>query len=127
MGTGIALTPDAKRVPKIPLISPLKTGDTAAACSPQARLPQAHSLEALCTATLPPKVARTAQRILKRIATGMPYWQLGGKRLDLDRTLVSIPIGRRYRLLCRVVEGQLTPLRILSHEQYNSPHHWPKG
>jgi hypothetical protein len=43
-----------------------------------------------------------------------------GVRMNFDRTLIRIPVGRRYRMLCREQDGQVVPLRVLSHEQYNA-------
>ena len=71
----------------------------------------------------PPKVARTAERVLARLQAGTPYWQLGGKRLRFeDRALISIPVGRRYRLLCQAGAGGLHPFSLLTHESYNAAH-----
>jgi hypothetical protein len=68
---------------------------------------------------LPHAIARKARSILEKITDGTVYWKLGGKRLSGERQLIRIPIGRRYRLLCREEANQITPLKVLSHEDYN--------
>ena len=80
---------------------------------------------------LPRSVVIKARVVLAAISSGADYWQLAGKRLNAAREIVSIPDTRRYRLLCRFDGGALTPLKILSHEDYNSLvtahrhfHHW---
>lgn len=58
-------------------------------------------------------------QVLTSIAQGDSYRILHGKRMRWDRQIVSIPVTRNYRLLCLLVQGVLTPLRIVSHERYN--------
>jgi hypothetical protein len=65
-----------------------------------------------------------ARAILAQIAAGIPYTRFRGKRFDYDRTVISVPLGRRYRLLFRDELGALYPLCCLSHEVYN---HWRPG
>jgi hypothetical protein len=63
--------------------------------------------------------------ILDQIAAGVPYTRFRGKRFRYDRTVISVPLGRRYRLLFQDEGGALHPLCCLSHEAYN---HWkPRG
>jgi hypothetical protein len=62
-----------------------------------------------------------ARAILAQMAAGVPYTRFRGKRFQSDRTVISVPLGRRYRLLFEDEGGVLCPLYCLSHEAYN---HW---
>jgi hypothetical protein len=68
-------------------------------------------------------VERVAE-IASALADGTPFHRLRGKRLlgygAGSRMLISIPLGQRWRLVCRENEaGHVTPAAILSHERYN--------
>ena len=67
----------------------------------------------------PVPVVEKAREVLAAVAAGAPYMQFGGKRLNYDRTLVSVPVGRSYRLVFRDRGGQLAPKELLTHEAYN--------
>lgn len=60
-----------------------------------------------------------ARMILSEIDKGAPWHQFNGKRLQHDRNVVSIPLGRRYRILFRTDDGAPKPVEVLSHEAYN--------
>jgi hypothetical protein len=60
-----------------------------------------------------------AREILEAVGRGAPWHQFNGKRLQHDRNVVSVPLGRRYRLLFRTDEGSPKPVKVLSHEAYN--------
>jgi hypothetical protein len=69
---------------------------------------------------LPSKgLVQRARMILGEIQKGAPWHQFNGKRLQHDRTIVSVPLGRRYRILFRTDEGAPRPVEVLSHEAYN--------
>jgi hypothetical protein len=69
---------------------------------------------------LPSKgLVQRARMILEEIQKGAPWHQFNGKRLQHDRTIVSVPLGRRYRILFRTDEGAPRPVEVLSHESYN--------
>ena len=71
-------------------------------------------------AHLPNKsLVRRARVILEEIGKGAPWHQFNGKRLQHDRNVVSIPLGRRYRILFRTDDGAPRPVEVLSHEAYN--------
>lgn len=71
-------------------------------------------------AHLHPDAARAAVRVLEKIKAGRPYHELGGKRLEGCRGTISIPVGRRYRILCRDgADGLLEVTEVISHETYN--------
>ena len=65
-------------------------------------------------------LVRRARTILAEIDRGAPWHQFNGKRLQHDRTIVSIPLGRRYRIIFRTDEGAPRPVEVLSHENYNA-------
>lgn len=67
----------------------------------------------------PEHVLRKARRLIGSLEDGTPYWKLRGKRMAYDRTVVSIPIGRSWRILARDVAGRIVAEQVLSHEQYN--------
>jgi len=65
-------------------------------------------------------LVRRARTILQEIDRGAPWHQFNGKRLQHDRTIVSIPLGRRYRIIFRTDDGSPRPVEVLSHEAYNA-------
>jgi hypothetical protein len=70
---------------------------------------------------LPSKgLVQRARMILEEIQKGAPWHQFNGKRLQHDRTIVSVPLGRRYRILFRTDDGAPRPVEVLSHESYNA-------
>lgn len=60
-----------------------------------------------------------ARLILEEINKGAPWHQFNGKRLQHDRNVISVPLGRRYRILFRTDDGAPKPVEVLSHEAYN--------
>lgn len=76
---------------------------------------------------LPPRIARKARALLKALANGESWNCHHGKRLQWNRAIISVPIGRDYRLLLRQ-EGNtpLEPLQVISHEDYNTKHTGPQ-
>lgn len=68
---------------------------------------------------LPREVACRARVAIAALEAGVSLKVLRGKRMRFDRTIVRIPVGYRYRLLCRQYEGGFRPLRVVSHEVYN--------
>ncbi len=70
--------------------------------------------------SLPRHVVEKARSILSDLQNGQHFTAMKGKRMMFDRTVVRIPVGHRYRLLCREQDGQLIPWRVLSHEEYNA-------
>jgi len=69
---------------------------------------------------VPKQVLEKARRIIYRLDAGQPYWKLRGKRMNHDRDVISIPVGRRWRILASWKDGEAVPQEILSHERYNS-------
>ena len=68
---------------------------------------------------VPIRVLKKARGIICRLDEGHPYWKLRGKRLNHNRDVISIPVGRRWRILARWQGGKAIPRQILSHERYS--------
>lgn len=67
----------------------------------------------------PAEVVRRARAIAKRIANGETVSDLGGKRMRHDRSVVSVPIGLRWRVLIDASGDSLDPVALVSHEDYS--------
>ena len=72
------------------------------------------------TRHIPLVVLEHARKVVERIEAGQPYWKLRGKRMHYDRCRISIPVGRRWRMLAADLDGVVRVRCILSHESYNS-------
>jgi uncharacterized protein YbaA (DUF1428 family) len=57
--------------------------------------------------------------LVTQLRDGVHPGALGGKRLMFNRGVVRIPVGYRYRLLCRWDKNGIEPMELLSHEDYN--------
>lgn len=71
--------------------------------------------------SFPKDVVVKARQILQGLANGQSYHLFRGKRLNHDRSIISIPVTRNYRLLYKD-QGQgsvLIPIAVVSHEDYN--------
>lgn len=68
---------------------------------------------------LPKNVVLKSRRIIQQLAEQTDYHQFHGKRLRHNRLVISIPINRSYRLLCRDRGQFLSPEAVISHEDYN--------
>ena len=68
---------------------------------------------------LPKQVVIKARRIIKGLQNRRDYREFRGKRLRYNRLIISIPVTRNYRLLCRDCGSSLTPEAVVSHEDYN--------
>jgi hypothetical protein len=64
-------------------------------------------------------VVLKARQILDGLANHQDYRDFHGKRLRHDRFVISIPVTRNYRLLCRDQGSFLIPESVVSHEDYN--------
>lgn len=69
--------------------------------------------------TLPKNVVLKARKILNGLAAQQDYREFHGKRLRHDRFVISIPVTRHYRLICRDRGNILIPEAVISHEDYN--------
>lgn len=66
-----------------------------------------------------PAVQREARGLLQSVRDGAHPYALKGKPIKSSRGhLVSVPVGRSYRLMFDAVS--LSPLQLLSHEIYNN-------
>ncbi|MBP0018393.1 MAG: hypothetical protein J7647_12695 [Cyanobacteria bacterium SBLK] len=68
---------------------------------------------------LPKNVVVKARQIISGIQEQQDYRQFRGKRLRHDRFIISIPVTRNYRLICRDCGNLLVPEAVISHEDYN--------
>jgi hypothetical protein len=69
--------------------------------------------------TLPKNVVIKAREIIQGLANQKNYREFHGKRLRHDRFIISIPVTRNYRLICRDFGSFLAPEAVVSHEDYN--------
>ncbi|MGG6241577.1 hypothetical protein ACQ4N7_23370 [Nodosilinea sp. AN01ver1] len=69
---------------------------------------------------LPEHVVIKSRHIVVELEKGRHFTKLHGKRMVFDREVIRIPVGLRYRMLCREERGRITPLMVLSHEDYNA-------
>lgn len=66
-----------------------------------------------------PALQESARRIIQGIRDGQDYRTFQGKLLVcIGRQVISIPVGRKYRLLLNAATRQ--PLKLCSHENYNN-------
>lgn len=68
---------------------------------------------------LPKNVVIKARKIIIGIQKQRDYREFRGKRLRHDRFIISIPVTRNYRLICRDCGSILVPEAVISHEDYN--------
>jgi hypothetical protein len=63
-------------------------------------------------------IKRKAREILDAVAGGTHPLKLGGQTLEsTESTVISVPVGLRFRLLFRA--RTLEPFDFMTHEQYN--------
>ncbi len=70
-----------------------------------------------------PQLVHKARHIIHHITTTKEYRPFLGKRMEADRTLLSIPLNYRYRILFRIHPDRITPLSVMTHETYNHAKH----
>lgn len=68
---------------------------------------------------LPKNVVLKARSIIQGLQETRNYRDFHGKRLRHDRFIISIPVTRNYRLICRDYGSFLNPEAVVSHEDYN--------
>ncbi len=66
------------------------------------------------------KIADKARSILNAIEAGEPFQNFHGERLKFDRTIISVPVNRDYRLIYDQTDEGLIPRKVISHEDYNA-------
>lgn len=72
------------------------------------------------TRHIPMDVLARARRVVERLEHSDNYQSMHGKRLHCNRNLVSIPLGRRWRILADDVGDHLHVRAVMSHQKYNS-------
>lgn len=66
------------------------------------------------------KLVLKARSILDTLSQQSCHFRdLKGKRLNYNRSIISVPIDNDYRILFKEENKELVPIKILSHEQYN--------
>ena len=75
--------------------------------------------DAIDLRNLPKNVVLKSRYIIQQLAKEPNYRIFHGKRLRHNRCVISIPINRSYRLLCRDRGQFLSPEAVVSHEDYN--------
>lgn len=68
---------------------------------------------------IPGNVLEKARKIVQKMERGVSYSTFRGKRLVTDRTCISIPVGRKWRMLARDSPEGVQVYAVLSHETYN--------
>lgn len=66
------------------------------------------------------KIANKARRILDAISQGECYTTFKGKRMRYNRSIISVPVNRDYRIIYDATDGGIKPRTVLSHEDYNA-------
>ncbi|MFB6277164.1 MAG: hypothetical protein ABEI32_13590 [Halothece sp.] len=68
---------------------------------------------------LPKNVVIKTRRIISQLRQDSNYRRFKGKRLRHNRSIISIPINRDYRLICRDEGAKVLPETVISHQDYN--------
>lgn len=66
------------------------------------------------------RLVRKARDIIRGIEDGRPIADFQGKRLNHDRRIISIPVGRNHRLMYRDTDHGPVAVELLTHEEYNA-------
>jgi len=69
--------------------------------------------------SFPKNVVIKTRKIISQLRQDNNYWRFKGKRLHHNRFIISIPINRSYRLICRDQGSYLVPEEVVSHQDYN--------
>ncbi len=78
------------------------------------------SFDAIDLQNLPAHVILKARSIIDGLQSSRDYREFRGKRLRHDRSVISIPVTRNYRMLCLDRDGLLQPQQVISHGEYNT-------
>ena len=68
---------------------------------------------------IPGNVLAKAQKLIQKIERGVPYTTFRGKRLSCNRNMISIPVGRKWRMLARDSPEGIQIFAVVSHGTYN--------
>ncbi len=80
---------------------------------------QTFTTDPIDLSTLPKNVVIKARNIIQGLQTQKSYREYHGKRLRHNRFVISIPVTRNYRLICKDCGSILMPEAVVSHEDYN--------
>lgn len=69
---------------------------------------------------LPTEIVKKVIDMVTKLREGVPYTSFKGSKRLVKRKVLSIPVGRTYRMLCRDEGGKVIPVEVLTHEAYNS-------
>lgn len=75
--------------------------------------------DAIDLTPFPKTVVLKARQIISGLQQRENYRIYHGKRLRHNRVVISIPVTRNYRLLCRDLGSGIVPEALVSHEDYN--------
>jgi hypothetical protein len=78
------------------------------------------SFDSIDLQNLPAHVILKARDIIDGLQNCRDYREFRGKRLRHDRSVISIPVTRNYRMLCLDRDGLLQPQQVISHGDYNT-------
>lgn len=68
---------------------------------------------------LPRGTVKKSRKILKQLEKGTAYHQLRGTRLSVNRQIIRIPVGQKYRLVCDDIDGRIVPREVIPHKCYD--------
>ena len=68
---------------------------------------------------IPGNILAKAQKLIQKIERGVSYTTFRGKRLTCNRSLISIPVGRKWRMLAMDKPEGVQVFAVLSHANYN--------
>jgi hypothetical protein len=71
------------------------------------------------TQRIPAKIQARADAIADRIREGASLQSLRAKRMKHDRTMISVPVGRHWRLMVEQTKEGLVVGALMSHGDYN--------
>jgi hypothetical protein len=77
------------------------------------------SLEQLIRKKLPKSYQEKAKNVILSIKNGESYKLFNGKRFKVHTSLVGIPLGLHFRILCRFENEKLVPWKLLTHAEYD--------
>ncbi len=69
--------------------------------------------------SFPKNVVKKTRKIIFQLNKDSNYRRFKGKRLRHNRFMISIPINRNYRLICRDEGSNIVPEAVVSHQDYN--------
>ncbi|MBD1840149.1 hypothetical protein H6F78_12635 [Coleofasciculus sp. FACHB-64] len=80
---------------------------------------ESFSLDPINLRHLPAHLVVKARAIIARLEGSRNYIEFRGKRMRHNRLIISIPLSRDYRMICRDCGTKLVPEEVMSHEEYN--------